>query len=105
MRRPRRKDPPRAGRTYCVRWETPAERAEIERMADAAGVTVAEALREGAREWLLDRQPVVDLNASVEITMTMTYDDATAYALAHGREVLGEIIGGPLDGAPVRFGP
>jgi hypothetical protein len=87
-----------------VRWATPGERAEIERLADAAGVTVAEALREGAREWLLARQPI-DLNMSIEIEMTVTYDDATAYTFAHGGSVYGEIIGGAFDGAPVRFGP
>lgn len=74
-------------------------------MADAAGVTVAEALREGAREWLLDRQPMALDGLTVEVETTVTYDDANAYAFALGSSVLGEIIGGPLDGAPVRFGP
>jgi hypothetical protein len=51
-------EPSRAGRMYCVRWATAEGRAEMERLADQAGVTLAEALREGGREWLLDRQPV-----------------------------------------------
>jgi hypothetical protein len=50
---------------YCVRWPTAEDRAELERLADAAGVTVAEALREGAREWLLDRQPESEADGTV----------------------------------------
>jgi hypothetical protein len=44
----------RAGRSFLVRVPSPADKARIERLADAAHVTVAEAFRRGVEAFLVE---------------------------------------------------